>query len=241
MNPILKVLIVTLLVCLGLYLGVSEFLGTTDRLKGSLDVKSLAYIRDENPDEDPRLATELKSVAASRNPAKESPGREQSSQIDATTVKASPEKIQPDSDAGVDKVSDKQSDQDTDVLVAIADSKDRLKESLGMSEPPPTVRAVDVVYEIPSECDASAVLHAPIPVKYRYESPTIKGSSLAELELLIAEYRRCDGGIFHLSYNPLGKEDATPVLMQRRLDELKYYFLQHRVPKAALRFPEIHD
>ena len=100
---------------------------------------------------------------------------------------------------------------------------------------------MDVALEIPPECDANAILLAPLPVKYRHESPSIKGATLAELTLLIAEYRRCRGWLFHLSHNPLGKEDATPVLMQRRLDELKYYFLQHSVPKAALRFPEIND
>ena len=108
-------------------------------------------------------------------------------------------------------------------------------------EAPPPVKTVDVALEISSECEAGDIVLAPLSVKYRYESPNIKGSSLSELELLVAEYRQCGGGIFHLSHTHLSEEDATPALMLRRLDEFKYFFLQHRVPKAALRFPEIHD
>lgn len=114
----------------------------------------------------------------------------------------------------------------------------RLKAALGIRKPEPAIRAVDVLYELPANCEASGVAAAPVTVQYRYESATIKGNSLRELEVLMAEYRRCEGGVFRLAHNPLGKEDATALLRQMRLDELKYFFLQHRVPKAALRYPD---
>jgi hypothetical protein len=61
---------------------------------------------------------------------------------------------------------------------------------------------------------------------------------MRELELLVAEFRRCGGGEFHFSSSPLAETDSTPLLVQMRMDELKYYFIQRSVPKSALRFPE---
>ncbi len=231
MNPILKVLIVTSTVCLGLYFFVAEFLGTTKDLNDSLDVKSLAYIRAENSEDKPKPEQTLEILPAPRVEEEIAPERDEEARIDATTAVAPTE----DTDEASEETPD------DDAAGAPLDTESRFKEALGISEPPSPVRAVDVALEIPAECDAGDIVLAPLSVKYRYESPAIKGSSLSELELLVAEYRKCGSGIFHLSHNPLGKEDATPALMQRRLDELKYFFLQHRVPKVALRFPEIHD
>ncbi len=174
MNPILKVLIVTSLFCFGLFFVASEFPGKTKGLNDSLDVMSLAYIRDEDTEEDPRPDMKLDS---------------------------------------------------------------QLNQALGIREPPPPVRAVEVALEIPSECDASDIVLAPLSVEYRHESPTIKGSSLSGLELLVAEYRKCDGGVFHLSHNPLGKEDSTTALMQRRLDELKYSLSSTQSAESGIEIP----
>ena len=231
MNPILKVLIVTSMVCFGLYLSVTTFFGSTNELHDSLDLKSLAYIRPENSEDKPKPEKTPETLPEPRVEEESAPEHdEEAPRIDTTTVLTSAE------DAGEE--SEETFDEDSDATDVPLDKENRLKEALGISEPPPPVRAVDVLLETPSECDASDVVLAPLPVRYRHESPTIKGSSLGELELLVAEYRKCDGGVFHFSHNPLGKEDSTAALMQRRLDELKYFFLQHRVPKTALRFPD---
>lgn len=124
-----------------------------------------------------------------------------------------------------------------------ADLKAREQEvlkKLGIStEPPPQpTPAIDVRYLVPSDCNSTGVALAPVTVKFRFESPSIKGGSLNVLEKIIAEYRLCRGGSFQLSKNPLGKVDESPALTQRRLDEIKYFFIQHSVPKTALEYPE---
>ncbi len=233
MNPVLKVLIATLLVCFGLYFGVSKFLGTTKGQTDTLDLKSLAYIRPESSEDKPKPEQTPEILPEPREAEEIVPEPDEEARIDVTTVVGS--------DEDTDEASEETPDEDAEATDAPQDKENILKEALGISEPPLPVRAVDVALEIPSECEVGDIVLAPLAVKYRHESPSIKGFSLSELELLVAEYRKCGSGIFYLSHNPLGKEDATPALKQRRLDELKYFFLQHRVPKAALRFPEIHD
>ena len=238
MNPITKALLACAAVCIALYFLISEFLGSTENLKDSLDVKSLAYTRPAESDKKAEVEPEL--LAQSVDPVEEAPERELvEERIDAASVlTVSEEDANKDSDEDEESSDDETESEVDEEQSASASAEARLKEALGIEEPLPPVRAVDVAYELPQECDASSVLLAPVTVKYRFESPTISGASLSELELLMNEYRRCEGGEFLFAHNPLGKEDATPLLMQRRLDELKYFFLQHRVPKAALRFPD---
>ena len=243
MNPITKALIACTAVCIALYLLVAEFMGTTDRLKDSLDVKSLAHTREEESQAKP--AKKREHVAVAPVPAQEAPQRNTTEErIDAHSVlPRSAPRVEKGVDADVHVAVEKghaEPPEDTG-LVRLEDDKPSaaetlLKETLGIDEPPPPVRAVDVSYSAPENCEASGVALAPVAVQYRLESPTITGASLRELELLMTEYRRCDGGQFQFAHNPLGKEDATPQLMQRRLDELKYFFLQHRVSETALRF-----
>ena len=47
MYPITKAIIACVAVCIALYFLIAEFLGTTDELKDSLDVNSLAHTREE--------------------------------------------------------------------------------------------------------------------------------------------------------------------------------------------------
>ncbi|MFK7855956.1 MAG: hypothetical protein AB8B79_17700 [Granulosicoccus sp.] len=115
-----------------------------------------------------------------------------------------------------------------------------IRERLGISNtsaPAPTP-AIDVQYLVPPGCQAGDVALAPVTISYRFNSPAIKGSSLNVLETIIAEYRLCGGGSFKMSRNPLAEADESPALGQRRLDELKYFFIQHSVPKSALEYPE---
>lgn len=114
----------------------------------------------------------------------------------------------------------------------------KLKEKLGIKKPKPPTRAVDVALVLSSECDGSGVALAPVSVQFRFESPTIRGRSLNQLEILVAEFRDCPDSVFQLTENVLGKVDSTPSLTQMRFDELKYFFIQHSVPKTALRYPE---
>lgn len=245
MNPITKAIIACVAVCIALYFLIAEFLGTTDELKDSLDVKSLAHTREEESQAKPEKKQELVAVAPA--PAAEAPQRDTTEErIDAHSVlpRSAPkvEKGVGEDKHAADAKGDEEASDDTEVA-GLEDDKPSaaqtlLKETLGIDEPPPPVRAVDVSYNAPENCEASGVALAPVAVQYRFESPTITGASLRELELLMTEYRRCDGGQFQFAHNPLGKEDATPQLKQRRLDELKYFFLQHRVSKTALRFPD---
>ncbi len=245
MNPITKALIACVAVCIALYFLVAEFLGTTNRLKVSLDVKSLAHTREDENQAKPVKKPEL--VAEAPAPAVEAPQRDKTvERIDAHSVlprsASKEEEVIEEDKEGADDGVDDEAAEDTEVVGLEEDkpsaAETLLKETLGIDEPPPPVRAVDVSYNAPENCEASSVALAPVAVQYRFESPTITGASLRELELLMTEYRRCDGGQFRFAQNPLGKEDATPQLMQRRLDELKYFFLQHRVSKTALRFPD---
>ncbi len=245
MNPITKALIACAAVCIALYLLVAEFLGTTDRLKGSLDVKSLAHTREQESQAKSAKKPEL--VAVAPVPTQETPQRDTTEErIDAHSVlpRSVPtvkEGVEEGKDAAYE-TGDEEAAEDAAVVGLEEDkpsaAQTLLKETLGIDEPPPPVRAVDVSYSAPENCETSGVALAPVAVQYRFESPTITGASLRELELLMTEYRRCDGGQFQFAHNLLGKEDATPQLMQRRLDELKYFFLQHRVSKTALRFPD---
>ncbi len=262
MNPIYKALIASAAVCMALYLLISEFLGGTDKLQESLNVKSLAHTRVEESQAKPVKKPVL--VAESPVIENEAPERKEDvERIDAATVlpvsdeadvavKAEVTEEAADAvaeegaeQAGSDEAAEEEDASDDEDAADADDEQNemnsgeaRLKEVLGIDEPEPPVRAVDVSYHSPENCEAGAVVLAPVAVQYRFESPYITGGGLRELEVLMTEYRRCDGGEFRFAHNPLGSQDATPQLKQRRLDELKYFFLQHRVPKTALTFPD---
>jgi len=105
------------------------------------------------------------------------------------------------------------------------------------SEHEPTI-AIDVKLQMPERCESVALAIVPVGVKFRFESSIIKGESLNDLESLVALYRECVSGRFILTQNPLGRADRTEMLTERRLDEIKYFFIQHSVPIDAVEFPE---
>ena len=292
MNPLPKVTLAVVLVTLILYLGIDKFLGDTQELTDSMDVRALTYIRPE-PVKEPE--PEVVVLAPDRAPTVIAPERDLTGRIDAKTVLPEVEEVaatelseesENDEDSaevdGVDEdkqpksagqlaeeaealalseltpesevvgevdhdlmVSNKedeedneQAGQDTELVDSPAVRQKQLLEKLGVREPKPATRAVDVRLETPENCDISGVALAPVSVQYRFESHMMRGVRMAELEILVSEYRRCDGGVFHFTRNSLGKVDSTPLLAQMRLDELKYFFVQHSVPKTALRYPE---
>ncbi|MFK8079959.1 MAG: hypothetical protein AB8B97_06730 [Granulosicoccus sp.] len=107
----------------------------------------------------------------------------------------------------------------------------------GTKQPESTI-AIDVSLAMPENCKGAAIAGVPIGVKFRHESPTIKGSSLNDLESLVALYRACASAQFILAKNPLGRIDATETLTQMRFDELKYFFIQHSVSIDAVQYSE---
>ncbi|MFK7859666.1 MAG: hypothetical protein AB8B64_12630 [Granulosicoccus sp.] len=109
---------------------------------------------------------------------------------------------------------------------------------LSQTLPPEPTIAIDVSLDMPERCKGADIARVPIGVKFRFESSLIKGESLNALESLVAFYRECESGQFILAQNPLGRADATEMLMQMRFDEIKYFFIQHSVSIDAVQFSE---
>ena len=90
---------------------------------------------------------------------------------------------------------------------------------------------------MPDECSGSAIAKVPAVLKFRFESSRIMGESLNVLESLLAVHRECEEGYFAVDKNPLGLVDSDDTLAQMRLDEIKYFFLQHNVSLDIVEFP----
>lgn len=104
--------------------------------------------------------------------------------------------------------------------------------------PEPTT-ALDVRLSVAENCATElAPQNRRISLQFRYDTSTLLGKSLNRLETLVAAYRECGGGEFALAKNPLGSVDAHESLTQMRLDEVKYFFLQHSIPKSDFEFPD---
>jgi len=104
--------------------------------------------------------------------------------------------------------------------------------------PEPTT-AIDIVLQLPQRCEGHVVAKVPVGLDFRFESSSIKGHSLNELEKLVRLYKDCKDGRFVLSENPLGRVDRSAALVQVRLDEVKYFFIQHSVSIESIEFPPI--
>ena len=284
MSPVAKVIIATAFVALLLFFGISQFLGGSERLSGSIDVRSLSHLRNDGKSQSVKS---VNAQTATRNPmlvaleaAPERTGEsvtvksaaraiseDEALRIDGTTSVADEEpesvvrvvaadELSPadkeraragendsesagNGDGGTDSGSGQAENQTNNPEETEAQARARkLKEKLGIKEPKPPTRAVDVKLVLSPDCNGTGVALAPVSVQFRYDSPTIRGRSLQQLELLVAEYRRCQDGNFQLTENSLGKVDASPALTQMRFDELKYFFIQHSVPKTSLLYPE---
>jgi len=79
---------------------------------------------------------------------------------------------------------------------------------------------------------------AEVPVLYRPNSSMIRDPGLYELRSPISVFEACNSGLKYLSENPLPEEIPVSTLTRRRLDELKYVFMQNGVPNSAMKYPE---
>lgn len=333
MSPVFKVFIATTVVGVMLYFGIDKFLGGTEKIAASLDLRSLAYLRDDSVTSKGKKDDVEALTIEAQEPAEDTPERTgesvtlDQSEFENTDDEPDTEETEEDADSEEDLESeeeeedaraefDEESDEDdsdergesveldnefadaeetdessglekaensedapeepsedgeaeesekvageteemvdaeksadakessdaekpTEIEETPAEARARaLKEKLGIKTPKPPTRAVDVMLVPSEDCDATGVALAPVSVAYRFESPTVKGASLQQLELLVAEYRRCPDSVFQLTQNSLGNEDASPTLTQMRFDELKYFFIQRSVSKTALTYPE---
>lgn len=105
---------------------------------------------------------------------------------------------------------------------------------------PDTVRALDIAYVEPpgSNCDKAGDDEYPhVGVHYRPGSYAIKGKSLTNIDMLIQVYDKCGGKLLVID-KKVDKEESDESLIQLRQDEVKYYLLQRRVPKADIIFSD---
>lgn len=210
MKPVLQVVIVVAIVATALWWAVRAFVIETDDTVRSLDVRSLSYLRDDGHSQaTPRNRSDAAVVVGAAMP---------------TTSTSSSRDVQDTA-------------QNATQNTAVA-KLNRLAQPLRAQEP--ANHAIDVTLEVSPYCDTTVVALPPVAVQYRHESPTIKAGSLQALESLVAEYRKCQQSIFQLSESPLNHaETADSSLTQLRFDELKYFFIQHSVSKAALRYSKV--
>lgn len=105
---------------------------------------------------------------------------------------------------------------------------------------PKTVHALDLAYVYPQQTTCAKPSDDPISVgvMYRQSSFAIKGISLSNIDKLVALYRKCSGGKFVVVQNQAGLTDTDDNIVQLRKDEVKYYLLQRRIPKADMLFPD---
>lgn len=255
-SPLGHLLLVTVFVGIGLWVGVKWFLGETDDFPDSIDIRSLGYLRDDAPasDTSESPAADLESVnqeplspTAFSTPEPKSAVEEISEKVQLEkppAIDRAQDAVQvPDDDGGGLETEEQTPDTaalGTKEVEAREQARKRRLEELGLIPKPrhePTT-AIDVSLIMPEHCAGAVVAAVPVGLKFRHESSVIKGESLNALESIVALYRDCQQGEFVLVANPLGREDATRMLTQMRFDEVKYFFIQHSVSIDAVQFPE---
>lgn len=113
-----------------------------------------------------------------------------------------------------------------------------IRETLGIKEQQPSQAAVLVELMLSEGCVKNAAKQTILPIWYRFESPTIRTSSVNELRSLVSQFRLCQSSEFHLTQTALTDVESNIELVQLRFNELKYFFTQSNVPKSALHYPE---
>jgi len=116
-------------------------------------------------------------------------------------------------------------------------SSRRVRETLGIRKRKPAIHAVDVELILSQTCTAQNLSLEPVSILYRYESPMIRGSSVTKLRELVGHFRNCRGASIQMTSLRNSNENASQELTVMRLNELKYFFTQNSVPKAALIYP----
>ena len=114
-----------------------------------------------------------------------------------------------------------------------------IKESLGVKTRKDSEAAVIVELILSEGCSYGAGEQTALPILYRFDSPTIRTSSINQLRSLVTRFRRCENSEFHMSQNTQSRIDSKIGLAQMRYDELKYFFTQNSVPTSALHYSKI--
>lgn len=222
MKSVLQVVIIVTIVATALWWAVRAFVIESDVTVKSLDVRSLSYLRDDG-----------RSQATPRDPS--------NAVVVGAAMPATPAMNSQDAQGIVRGAGQDDTARDAALKATQNVAVAKVNQVAQLPRPQkPASHAIDVTLEISPYCDAAVVAITPVSVQYRHESPTIKAGSLQELESLITVYRKCQQSIFQLSESPLNQAETTnSSLTQRRFDELKYFFIQHRVSKAALRYSKV--
>ena len=216
--------------------------------EGSNQAQELVEEGDEESETEGEPEEEADSTDEETEPAEQVPASEEELVVE---LSAAEQIALSDTVADTDKVSEGIEDvAEEEVVEALRLSDEELEErenarlkrleELGLvtkKQPAPTI-AIDASLIMPSACAGAAISKVPVGLKFRYESSIMRGESLNALESLVALYRQCEEGEFVLAQNPLGREDATELLTQMRFDEVKYFFIQHRVSIESVQFPE---
>jgi hypothetical protein len=114
-----------------------------------------------------------------------------------------------------------------------------IKESLGVKTRKDSEAAVIVELMLSEVCSQEEDEQTALPILYRFDSPTIRTSSINQLRSLVTRFRRCENSEFHMSQNTQSRIDSKIGLAQMRYDELKYFFTQNSVPTSALHYSKI--
>ncbi len=240
-SPLAQLLLLTVFVGIGLWVGVKWFLGGTEEFPDSIDIRSMGYLRDDAPTSGTSASAPKELEPANQEPM---PPAAFAAPEPMKTV----EEISEEAAAEEEQAEEEETDEMEPDTVALGaeevDAREKARKrrlaELGLiprQRPEPTI-AVDVSLIMPDSCIDAAIAKVPVGLKFRYESSIIRGESLNALESMVALYRDCQQGEFVLTENPLGREDATDTLTQMRFDEVKYFFIQHSVPIDAVQFPE---
>lgn len=116
----------------------------------------------------------------------------------------------------------------------MSDEKRAMMESLLPKKAPQPVRAVNVILKVDTRsCVVPRNSNSLIGVMFRHESEAIRGSSLNDLDELIAIRERCDGELI-LEDHAEAVSQVDIELRESRRDEVKYYLLQRRVPAESI-------
>lgn len=111
-----------------------------------------------------------------------------------------------------------------------------IRETVGITKQQASEAAVNVDLLLAENCVKKAGEQTSLPILYRFESPTIRTSSVYKLRSLVAQFRGCENSVFRMTQNSQSSVVSNIDLAQMRFDELKYFFTQNSVPATALQY-----
>lgn len=264
MSERVQVILYTVVASAVLWFGVERFLGTTDEYASRLDIRNTP--QDPNWDPENEIvnpSSPINSAAARRAGAEANAPLETAADDVGSRGEGEDEKEEatPERDEEAERltVADaERADSDGDMQEDVVSVPGMSAEEAALLERidpellrgRPSTRALDLTL---ADCtlasagaadDAAAPPRAlpdfSVPVLYRHGSVAIRGASLNRIDVLVESFRRCGSATLVAEPNPEGRVDVDEDerLVRRREEELKYYLLQRRVPKEAMRFPE---